>query len=138
MKIYMFAFCASLLLFSCKSNKSINEGAELNLDDQSEVKVQRPAGSILKVDKIIEAVDMNENQSAKFRDIYYAYQDKRMDIRKAGGKPNQMLKEVLKMRDDQNKEVKKFLNDEQYERYLIAINDKKNRPKLGKPAAPKM
>jgi len=138
MKYYTLTIMCLLLLFACKTNKVVEEGTELNLEERNESTVQRPEGSIAKIDQIIEAIDMNQKHEEKFREIYYHYQEKRLAVRKKGGKPHMMLKEVLAMRDEQNRKVKKLLNDEQYERYLIAINDKKGRPVLSKPQAPKM
>ena len=133
-----FCFFICLTFFACKSSKTINEGEELNMTEETDRISQRPDGKMTKVDLLIEEIVMDEEDAIKFREIYYYYQEKRMELRQKGGKPNTIFKEVLAMRDAQNKKVKKFLNDDQYERYLIAIKDKKGRPVMKKHEQPRM
>lgn len=104
---------------SCKSNKEVT--------DQTK-KVEMPEGVTTTLDKLVETIGITGSTEEKFRKIYTKYQDKRMDVKKEGGKPSQMVKDVLMLRDKQNHDIKKILSDEEYAVYLEAINDAQGRP----------
>lgn len=137
-KFKIVTVCLTLILglMACKSNKALTEAQELDMDDKTELKTPRPAGSMTKVEKIIAEVGMDEKQAEKFEAIYYDYQAKRMAVKQKAGKPHKLFEEVLALRDAQNVEVKEFLDEEQYKKYLVAIDDKKGRPKRKKLVSP--
>jgi hypothetical protein len=118
-------FCAvAMLAFfsfaSCKTNKDVA--------NQSTEKMEKPDGVVTPLDKLVETIGITDSTEEKFRKIYTKYQDKRMAVKEEGGKPSQMVKDVLMLRDKQNHDVKKILNDDQYAIYLEAIEDSKGRP----------
>ena len=108
------------LFMACKSNKQVS--------DQDMAKMEKPEGVVTPLDMLVDTVGISGKVEEKFRKIYNKYQDKRMEVRAQGGKPNQMVKEVLMLRDKQNQDMKKILTDEQYAIYLEAIDDSKGRP----------
>ena len=115
-------------LVSCKSKKEV-------VDQTSEV-TDMPDGVLTALDKLVATVGVEGKKEDKFRSIYNKYLDKRMEVKKQGGKPSKMAKEVLILRDKQNAEMKKILTDEQYQIYLEAIEDSKGRPQLQKNTLP--
>lgn len=115
-------------LVSCKSKKEV-------VDQTSEV-TDMPDGVLTALDKLVATVGVEGKKEDKFRSIYNKYLDKRMEVKKQGGKPSKMAKEVLILRDKQNAEMKKILTDEQYQIYLEAIEDSKGRPRLQKNTLP--
>jgi len=117
--IYVIAIIGFFGFTSCKSNKEVT--------DQTK-KMEMPEGVVTSLDKLVETIGITGSTEEKFRKIYTKYQDKRMAVKNEGGKPSQMVKDVLILRDKQNHDVKKILSDEEYAIYLEAINDSQGRP----------
>jgi len=131
---YIASFFFAVSIISCKSNKDMSD-TELNMDGTEEP-AKRPDGSLSKLDMLIAEIGIEGKKAERFKTIYNKYQEKRMDIKKKGGKPQQMMKEAFALRDKQNAEVEDILSDDEYEKYLIAINDKAGRPVLKKEEQP--
>lgn len=106
---------------------------------QETSQIERPDGKPSKLQMLMDEIGVEGKTAERFKSVYLKYQEKRMALKKSGGKPNVMMQGALKLRDEQNAKMEDILSNEQYQKYLIAIKDKMGRPtqsKLEKPEAP--
>lgn len=129
---YSFVLCCllAITIIACKSNK------ESTVQEDEKTSISLPEGKFSKLDQIVTEIGIEGKTEQKFRKIYKEYQDKRMALRDAGGKPQQQMKKFFELKDAQNEAMDKILNDEEYAKYLVAVKDSRGRPVLEKDEPP--
>ncbi|WP_167608106.1 DUF4890 domain-containing protein [Maribellus sediminis] len=88
-------------------------------------------------EELTEQLDLNKDQQKKVLELNEKYGNKmsemRDDMRNGGGDREAMREKMTKMREEQNKEMKKILTEDQYKKYEKYLEERRSRRGQGGP-----
>jgi protein CpxP len=88
-------------------------------------------------EQLTEELDLNKDQQKKVLELNEKYSEKMsamfQDMRSGGGDREAMREKMGKMREEQNKEMKKLLTEDQYKKYEKYLEERRSRRGQGGP-----
>ena len=88
-------------------------------------------------EELTEQLGLNKDQQKKVGELNEKYSEKMTamfeDMRGGGGDREAMREKMTKLRDEQNKEMKKILTDDQYKKYEKYLEERRSRRGSGGP-----
>jgi periplasmic protein CpxP/Spy len=88
-------------------------------------------------EQLTEELDLNKDQQKKVLELNEKYSEKMsamfQDMRSGGGDREAMREKMGKMREEQNKEMKKILTEDQYKKYEKYLEERRSRRGQGRP-----
>lgn len=88
-------------------------------------------------EELTKTLDLNKDQQKKVLDINLKQAEKmqamRDEMRNGGGDREGMRDKMMKLREEQNKEMKKVLTDDQYKKYEKYLEERRNMRGQGGP-----
>lgn len=87
-------------------------------------------------EELTKQLDLNKDQQKKVLELNEKYANKMSEMRNGGGDREAMREKMTKMREEQNKEMKKILTEDQYKKYEKYLEERRSRRGQGGPGGP--